>query len=195
MMNGNTNFYSVSLTINHNWEPTIKRVKNLLLFENQVDSYENGLSDHFDLNSLGSISKHRLSKSWHRVSGPAVNKTMPWLDDFLKSMSELNPDDGSISFLDGNAGGHVDLQQYPSALNYVFYNTDPEAHTWIRNGDNIEIYPSAIGSAWILDTQKEHGIKNSGIRYSLSIHFGANYQTVKQWFDKQTNLTFGSYVV
>lgn len=183
---------SVPLIIRHDWTQTIQRMQKLLMLQEQTNPESVGFSEHYPMKALGTLSKHKLSKTWYRFSGPAVNKTMPWIDDLLFAMNELKPDAGSISFLEGEGGEHVDLKTSPAALNYVFYNTDPNAYTWLRNGDVVETHPSIVGSAWIIDTQKKHGVANTGTRYSLSIHFGVDYQTVKKWFDNQETLTFGT---
>ena len=180
--------------IHHDWIQTIDRVKKLLPLTEHVKSERHGNATHFLMKSLGTISEHWDSKSWYRVAGPSVEQTMPWIHDLLSCMAELQPDDSCISILDGAAESHIDLPEIPSALNYIFYTTDSEAHTWLKDGSVIETHPSTVGSAWIIDTQKEHGVVNNGIRYSLSIHFKADYQTIKQWFNSQTqsSLTFGS---
>lgn len=195
MKTGKTKFYQpVPLVIHHDWSPTIQKMKRLLPLEEHSTPEPFGTADHFPMKSLGTLSKHWDSKSWYRFAGPAINTTMPWLSNMLDYMRELQPDDGAISFLDGEAGAHIDNPTDPSALNYVFYNTDVNAHTWLKDGDTIETHPSTVGGAWIIDTQKEHGVINTGLRYSLSIHFKVDYQTIKKWFDKQTQetLTFGS---
>jgi hypothetical protein len=194
-MTGKTNFcQAVPLVIHHDWTQTINRMKKLLPLKEHTKSESHGNATHFLMKSLGTLSEHQDSKSWYRFAGSSIEQTMPWIDDLLSHMRELDPDDSCISFLDGTAAAHVDLSDIPSALNYIFYNTDTNAHTWLRDGSITETYPSTVGSAWIIDTQKEHGIVNDGIRYSLSIHFKADYQTTKKWFDNQTqsSLTFGS---
>lgn len=193
-MIGKTNFYqSVPLIIHHDWQPTISRMEKLLTLEKHAKSEVYGTADHYLMKSLGTLSKHWDSKSWYRFAGPAINQTMPWINELLSYMSELCPDEGCISFLNGDGGAHIDLETDPSALNYIFHSTDPEAHTWLNDSNTTETHPSTVGSAWIIDTQKEHAVVNSGTRYSLSIHFKVDYQTVKRWFDNQTqnNLTFG----
>jgi hypothetical protein len=193
-MTGKTSFYqAVPLVINHDWSVTIDRMQKFLALEKNAKMEPYGTADHFSLKSLGTLSKYWDSKSWYMFAGSGINQTMPWLGTMLSYMSELKPDNGAISFLDGEAGGHVDLSTDPAALNYIFYSTDPEANTWFQQADLYECHPSEIGSAWIIDTQIKHGVKNSGKRYSLSIHFGVDYPTVKNWFASKTqqDLTFG----
>lgn len=191
---GTSNYQQVALIINHDWSTTVDRAKKLLSLKKYQKPEEFGVSDHYSLKSMGNISEHRPSKSWFRVSSYLVNQTMPWLDKLLETMKELEPDDSAISLLTGDATGHVDLPHLPSALNYIFHSTDPNAYTWIRNNNQTQTHPSTVGSAWIIDTQQEHGIVNTGLRYTLNIHFGVDYAAVKQWFDKQNpeTLTFGT---
>ena len=117
---------------------------------------------------------------------------MPWLAKFLDDTSELKPDDGAISFLIGNAGGHVDIPENKSAVNYIFYNTDNTSYTWVTDNIIRETYPSQANTAWILDSHKLHGIVNNGERWTLSIHFHEEYQKIKEWFDQHPNLTYSN---
>jgi hypothetical protein len=193
-MSGKTSYQQVPLTIYHDWTSTIECANKLMALKKNQQPEQFGLSDHYSLKSLGNISEHRPSKSWFRVSSQLVNQTMPWLDQLLENMKELEPDDGAISLLNSDGASHVDLPFIPSALNYIFYSTDPKAYTWIRHNDQLQTHPSTPNSAWIIDTQKEHGIVNTGTRYTLNIHFGVDYSTLKRWFDRQSplSLTFGS---
>jgi hypothetical protein len=178
----------LDLKIEHDWNTTIAQTLRLLELEDRAAVETVGASDHYVLGSLGTISKHNPSKSWYRLASPVINRSMPWLDAWLESMAELEPDDGCISFLRGNAQEHVDVPEMKTALNFIITNTDPDAVTWIQDGDDYETYPSEVNTAWLINTQKLHGIKNSGERWSLSIHFNADYATVKNWFDNHANL-------
>jgi hypothetical protein len=140
---------------------------------------------------MGIIIKHRPSKSWYRLASSVVNKTMPWHSEFLTLIKHLKPDEGTISYLSGSASQHVDFPHARTALNFVFDNTDPDAFTWVRTNEHFEVYPSAINTAWLLDTQQLHGVSNNGIRWSLCIHFETEYNVVKKWFDENPSLIFG----
>ena len=193
MTTENINFQPVPLTIHHDWSLTINRMKKIMALEPKfTSSIFQEQSDHLDMKSLGNISRHRHSDCWYRLSGTAINATMPWLEDMLSVMKDIKPDGGCISFLQGNGGAHIDVPEFPSALNYVFYSTDPDAHTWFKNDDKLETHSSAVDSVWLINTQVEHGIANTGIRYSLSIHFEKDYNTVLDWFNSRPHLTFGS---
>jgi hypothetical protein len=183
-------FHRVPLTINHDWEPTIRAAKKMMAFEQYTDSTpyppdagELG-SAHFDLKSLGVLSKNYKSPNWYRIAGPLIVKTMPWLPTMISDLKDLGPDDGAISFLTGNAAEHVDQPKDLSALNYIFYNTDPEAHTYVKHDDYCDTYPSIVGETWILDATARHGILNAGERWNLSVHFSAPYSDLKAWFDR-----------
>ena len=152
------------------------------------------MSDHYSLGGLGSISKHRPSKAWYRLASPVINKSIPWLDTLLNDMVELNPDEGAISYMDGIGGEHIDLPDWPTAINYIFYNTDDTAYSWVTDSTVQETYPSVVNTAWLLNTQQLHGIKNAGERWALSIHFNDKYQKVKEWFDNHPNLKYGNNI-
>ena len=186
-------FKKVELTIVHDWQGTMNTAKKLLSIKlNSTSVTDFGNSKHYDLKSLGVISDHSLSPSWHRFSGPVINKTMPWLEKMLYMFKELNPDDGCISYMLGTGGEHVDIPEAKTSLNYIFYNSDSSAYTWsIDDGENKKSYPSDINTAWLLDTQKLHGITNTGERWALSIHFNCEYEKVSSWFNKYNNLIFG----
>ena len=182
----------IPLTINHDWTNTKTVMEKLLKLKDNADVSEYGYSDHYDLKTLGCISVHKLSTSWFRLAGPAINRTMPWLDSMLEMMQELQPDDGCISYLDGNGGEHVDLPKMKTALNYIFDNTDDLAYTRVNNNNIIEQYSSELNTAWLLNAQVPHSIVNQGKRWTLSIHFDCEYNTVLDWFNRHPDLIFGS---
>ena len=177
---------TVDIQIQHDWTKTMDITRKVLSLKDSVEeSTKFGYSDHYDLGQLGNISDHRLSESWYRISSRLIRNTMPWLPSLLDALKELGPDQGDISYLSGDAGGHIDQKTTPSALNYIFYNTDPDAHTWIRDESGYEeIYPSIINTSVILNAHVPHGIKNNGDRWALSIHFNSDYETTKQWFNR-----------
>lgn len=166
-------------------------MQQIVELRNKVTPTEFGSANHYDLKSLGIISKQIDSKQWYRLSGKAINGTMPWLTDLLEILSPLNPDDGSVSYMNGDGAAHIDQDAYKSALNYIFDNTDDLAYTWIEHDGTRYTYDSKVGDAWLLDTHKLHGIKNTGERWTLSIHFNCDYETVKQWFENSPKLVFG----
>jgi hypothetical protein len=187
------NFSRVSLTIEHDWKTTIDKFHKLSKLEkNSIESYSYGNSQHFELGSLGNISKHTPSDHWYRLSGIVLHKTMPWLTDMLSLMKEIKPNDGEISYIKGNGAAHIDLPHMQTALNYIFYNSDSSAYTWVEHDGKKEKYISEVNTAWLLDTQKTHGIENSGDRWTLSIHFNTDYKTAREWFNDHPNLQFGN---
>lgn len=183
-------FRQVNLTIDHNWAVTKQLVEKLLKLESHSSPEAYGDSDHYSLNSLGTISRHKASKSWYRVAGHTVNHTMPWLARMLELMKELDPDDGCISKSVGNGARHVDFPQMRAAVNYIFDNTDENAYTNVISDHGEFRYPSVVNTSWILNTQIPHEIISNGIRWTLSIHFDADYEQVQQWFERNDNLVF-----
>ena len=188
-------FQKVPLVINHDWSLVFRATKKMLELEPYAKSlgeYPPGAgvlgSEHFDLKSLGQLSKNYKSPKWYRAAGPAITRSMdPWLSILLKEMQSLGPDDGAISFLTTDGAEHVDQPKDLSALNYIFYSTDPDAYTYVNHDGFYGTYPSVVGEAWILDATANHGIKNNGERWNLSIHFAAPYQDLKNWFDQRTS--------
>ena len=181
----------VDLVIQQDWSRTKTVMNKLRELETRATQSQYGLSTHYDLGALGTISKHSPSQSWYRISSTVINQTMPWLAGMLAQMQELLPDEGCISVMFGPGAEHIDVPEMKTALNYIFDNSDPSAYTWVKHNEHYETYPSDINTAWILDTQKLHGIENTGERWSLSIHFNAEYDKVKQWFDNNPSLIFG----
>jgi hypothetical protein len=180
----------IDITINHDWDKTILATQKLLSLKSAGSISDYGNSVHYDLKSLGTISEHKPSGAWFRVASPVINKTMPWLDDFLNKMEELNPDEGAISYLHGKGAAHIDLPHMQTSLNYIFKNSDSTAHTWIESDNIKDVYPSQLNTAWLLDTQKLHGIENDGHRWTLTIHFNTEYDVVCKWFEKHPKLIF-----
>ncbi len=186
------NCQQVDLRIHHSWDQTKKVSKKLINLESRSEiASMYGNSEHIKLGNMGVLSKHELSESWYRIASPIVNSTMPWLSDMLDAMSILKPDDGVISLMNGIGAEHIDLPHMQTALNFIFDNSDDTAYTWVKDHEHYEQYPSVINTAWILDTQKLHGIVNKGERWALSIHFNTDYAIVKDWFDKHPQLIFG----
>lgn len=192
-------FQQVPIIINHDWEPTIRLSRKIMKYESIVDPVpyppdagEEG-SAHYDLKGIGALSKNYKSPLWYRIVGSQINRTMPWLSSLLTNLESLGPDDGAISFLTGPGAEHVDQPKDKSALNYIFYNTDPDAFTYVRNNDYYGTYPSVVGQAWILDATVPHGISNTGERWNLSIHFSASYTELVNWFNtaNPNTLTYG----
>lgn len=180
----------IDITINHDWDKTILATQKLLSFKSAGSVSDYGNSEHYDLKSLGTISQHKSSGAWFRVASPVINKTMPWLDDLLSMMKELHPDEGAISYLHGKGADHIDLPHMQTSLNYIFKNSDSTAHTWVESDNIKEVYPSQLNTAWLLDTQKLHGIENGGHRWTLTIHFNTEYDVVCKWFEKHPKLIF-----
>lgn len=181
----------VDLVIEQDWSRTKTVMNKLRELEIHAIQSQHGLSTHYQLGSLGTLSKHNLSQSWYRVASATINQTMPWLAELLEQLQELLPDNGCISYMQGPGAEHVDDPNMKSALNFIFENSDTGAYTWVKHNEHYETYPSDINTAWILDTQKPHGIENTGERWSLSIHFNTEYDKVKQWFDNNPSLIFG----
>ena len=185
-------FQQVPVLINHDWLRTKSIAQRLVQLKEQGSVLDFGNSVHYDLGPIGSISDHKLSARWFRVAGPNVRNTMPWLITMIEMMKDLQPDDGVISYLEGDGGLHTDNPEYPSAFNYIFDNEDQSAYTWVEADNQTFNYKSQVDTAWILNTQMPHGIKNNGKRWALSIHFKADYDTLKKWFDVQGKLIFGN---
>lgn len=183
----------IDLTIRHDWSHTKTIMQRLLSLRDRVQPTGYGDADHYELKGLGTISRHRASQSWYRFSGAAIAATMPWLPTMLAIMKELGPDDGCVSLLQNDAAGHVDLPHLRTALNYVFYSDDAQAHTWVGEEHDRETYDSQVGTAWLLDTQVPHGITNKGERWTLSIHFSSGYDQVAEWFSARPGLEFGRH--
>ena len=190
-------YQQLPIVINHNWDKTMAVMLKLMQLANHAEVEPYGKADHYLLKSLGTISKHWDSDKWYRLSGPAITKTMPWLPGMLDFMRELEPDGACVSYIVGNGGAHIDkdIRPVPSALNYIFYNTDPTANTYFLVEQNtVAAHPSNSGEAWLIDTQIEHGVANKGTRWNLSIHFGVEYKTALEWFASKdlANLVFGN---
>jgi hypothetical protein len=184
--------HKVNLEINQDWAPILARTNKMFALEDKAKIEPFGDADHYVLGSMGTISKHKLSKKWYRLTSPIINKSMPWVDAMLTSMEKLKPDDGCISYLNGSGGQHIDFPHLPTSLNFIISSTDTSAFTWVQDDDTYETYPSEVNTAWLLNTQKTHGIENSGERWCFSIHFGEPYHTVKEWFDAHPNLKYGN---
>lgn len=186
-------YYSqVDVKFQHDWQQCQRTLLRLLELEPKVERYQFGDADHYDLKSLGTISKHRTSDRWYRVAGPAIAGTLPWLSGMLESMRSLEPDDGCISYLAGDGAGHRDLPHLRTALNYIIQNEDPAAETWVEHEGHKESYPSVTDTSWLLNTQCLHGITNRYQRWTLSIHFNTDYDLVREWFDSHPGLIYGN---
>ena len=146
-----------------------------------------GNSTFYHIGPLGSVSHHHISDDWHNVKGPWVHKYMPWLNQMLNDMKELEPT-FAISIMNGTGAEHVDFDTYPTAFNYPINTT--QARTYIKYEKNQYEYPSIANEPWILSTKYPHGVKNTELRFVFNLHFGVDYPTVKTWFDLHPNLIY-----
>lgn len=181
----------VPLVINHDWSRTKAEMKKLMALKDRVATEKFGHSTHYLMKSLGTLSDHYYSESWYRFSGIGIYKTMPWIDDLRLFFEEVKLNDIAVSCLTGDAAGHVDLPGQLSALNYIIEIEDKNAYTWLEKDGIKEQYSNDVNTAWIIDAQSFHGVSNKGERWSLSLHFDVDYVTLRDWYQTQTNFTFG----
>jgi hypothetical protein len=173
----------VKIDINYDWQKLKSAIQKILLLKDQhTDMSDDGAAIHYYYGSLGAISDHKDSNQWLRLSGPVVQLAAPGIVEFVNSLTDLQIDNWSISVLTGDGAEHVDRASTPSALNFIIECSDIESYAWVNDNGICETYPSEVNTAWILDTQHPHGIKNNGVRYTLSIHFQIPYNELKEWF-------------
>jgi hypothetical protein len=186
------NCCSIDLQINQNWAKIKSLTQKMInLHGPKYFSKRIGNGDFYDMGVLGSLIKHNNCNGWYKVTGSVIENNIPWLASFRKTLQEIKPDDIVISYMIGDGTEHIDQDYAPTSLIYIFDNSDPFAYTYVKDNDKIEKFNSIINTAWILDTQKLHGIINTGHRWALNVHFNKDYQTVKDWFQRNPGLVFG----
>ena len=180
----------VQLKIVQDWTPVIERAQDLIVRSKtqNTEVLPYGHSTFYHIGPLGSVSQHDISNNWHNVVGPWTKKYLPWLEQMMTDMAELEPR-YAISVMIGNGGEHVDFEDVPTAFNYPIATTNAE--TYVTYQGQQYTYPSRADEPWILNTQYPHGVRNTEFRMVFNLHFGKEYPVVKQWFDTTPNLIYG----
>lgn len=68
-------------------------------------------------------------------------------------------------------------------LNFVVSSSDIEASIYFEHDQGITTAKTAPGTLWLLDTDKPHGVKNSGMREVFQLMFHSPYGQVLQWLE------------
>jgi len=179
----------VDVKIHQDWTFVIQRAR-ILIEQSKIKNTEiqpYGNATFYHIGALGSVSQHHISENWHYVIGPWTNKYLPWLNQMMTDMVELEPR-YAISIMIGDGAEHVDFVDVPTAFNYPITTTD--AFTYVNYQDHEYGYPSLEDQPWILNTQYPHGVRNNQLRLVFNLHFGQPYQQVKKWFDQHPNLVY-----
>jgi len=179
----------VDVKIHQDWSFVIQRASVLIeqskSKNTEIQTYGN--ATFYNIGALGCVSQHHISENWHYVVGPWTHKHIPWLDQMMKDMAELEPM-YAISIMIGNGAEHVDFATVPTAFNYPINTT--QAETYVSYQGQEYTYPSLEDQPWILNTQYPHGVRNNELRLVFNLHFGKSYQQVKKWFDQNPNLVY-----
>lgn len=180
----------VDIKINQDWQRVTEMAKDLI--HRSKTQYSEikpvGNTNYYHLGPLGSVGHHYVSLDWHFVGGPWVNKYLPWAQQMLDDMKDLNPN-FVLSVANGDIAEHIDFDTYPTAVNYPIYDTDAE--TYVLDQDREYKYPSLKDQAWMLNTQYPHGVRNTGTRVVITMKFATDYQTTRAWFDAHPGLIYG----
>jgi hypothetical protein len=139
------------------------------------------------------LSRHNVNPDWIMGRSGIVDKTMPWINELLTALRDINPTGYWVGAMKGDVYGHADNKKDQAALNYIIHCEDKSAYTWIDDGTVKEQYPSIPHTAWLINAQVKHGISNTGTRHTFSIRFDTPYEIVRAWFNENSNnLTFGN---
>lgn len=193
--------HQIPIVINHNWSTTLAALRKLEAINEaserksfkSVTTRSLGYQEDHKLGAYGMLSKHNVNPEWVMGRSGIVDKTMPWLSTLLETIKDTNPTGYWVGSMKGSVYGHTDNFKDQCALNYIIQCEDETAHTWIDDGNGKEQYPSIPHTAYLINAQVQHGISNSGQRYTFSIRFNKPYEDVLNWFlANSNNLTFGN---
>jgi hypothetical protein len=181
----------VDLKIIQDWSKVVTMVNTIIekskTHHSEIRPYGN--ATFYDLGNHGSVIHHHISENWFMVHSKLLEKHLTWLPKMLADMSDLNPT-WLISVLNSNAAEHTDFNHYPTALNYPINTTNAE--TYVKYLNQEFTYPSITDQPWLLSTKNPHGVRNNELRLVFNMHFGADYDVVRQWLDFRPNLVYGN---
>jgi len=188
--------YKTPVRINHDWKNTVSVLEHgIALVESSSSKItkQYKYSDygyHYELGSAGTISHVTNGSSyWYNMTGPLIEKSMPFLPLMLASLSELEPTIVSVNKLVGNGAEHKDRPGQNTGFNYFINTTD--SLTYVKDNDYIEVYPSNANEGWLLDIQKPHGIDNKESRVWFNLRFAKPSAECKAWFEDNLVIVYG----
>lgn len=188
--------HKTPVRINHDWKNTVSVLEHgIALVESNSSKItkQYKYSDygyHYELGSAGTISHVTNGSSyWYNMTGPLIEKSMPFLPLMLSDLSELEPTIVSLNKLVGNGAEHRDQPGQNTGFNYFINTTD--SLTYVKDEDYMEVYPSIADTGWLLDIQKPHGIDNKESRVWFNLRFAKPFAECKAWFEDNLVIVYG----
>lgn len=188
--------YKTPIRIDHNWKNTVAVLEHgieLVTSNSPKITKQYKHSDygyHYELGSAGTISHVTNGSSyWYNMTGPLIEKSMPFLPLMLDDLAELEPTIVSMNKLVGNGSEHKDQPGQNTGFNYFINTTD--SLTYVKDEDYMETYPSIANQGWLLDIQKPHGIHNTESRVWFNLRFAKPFAECKEWFEEHMVLVYG----
>jgi len=195
----------VNITIEQNWD-SIRA-----LYRTVFDKQKLGKLDHdlievdewggtqYNLDRHGSLMlSQRLSPNWGSLSGPILNRLLPWHKQVVEIFKPLNF--GMVIWSDtiADVTRHVDAkisEEYSlpqCKINYIVSSEDQLAKTIVYDSNEdsyYESYPSTLNHAWLLNTSHPHEIWSKGHREILQFKFFNHYDDVADFLKQVGPIT------
>jgi hypothetical protein len=195
----------IDFTITQDWSKLIQAYENIkqkwqsggLKNKKWIKEYN---TEQFDFGAYGSlVSLDSISDTPYSaamLNGIIVVSLLPWAKQLQKDLEELDITAMTFFETQGPINPHKDGVIKDSdyeghcRLNYII--TDCDAVTYVDNDGEIESYPSKAGTAWLLNTQKQHWVDNQGTRHLFQVAFNKPFDKVLAWFNSRPALHYGA---
>ena len=172
----------------------------------------------YDIGKFGSMSvdtgkivgKSTYGNGWTEFSGPLLISLLPWTKqakelfknvglisiNWITIRASVNLHTDYMNFDDINAPYYVnstDKKNQQCKLNYIVSSLDPDAVTIsYDHHDTTKTWQtkSIPDTAFLLNPEYPHEVKNTGYREILTFLFNNDYKVVSEFFDRQGPIKF-----
>lgn len=198
----------VDLTIHQNWNK-VRSLYQSILAKKEANTFPNknfletGQAKLYNIGSYGSLiyeDSDMLSKDWGNLTGKILYQTLPWFNHAQRIFADLNFYSCNWSVGHTNIRRHCDGKPDKESslsfcnLNFIVSCEDPTAVTLSYDASDPNIvssYPSKPNTAWLLDPNLPHEVKNSGLREILQFKFLNSYDNVAKFLNQTGPIVFG----
>jgi len=181
----------INMQINYDWQPLLDKFQ----YMESLLSKKSPSELKFNFGSSGCfVFLDDLTKT-PRTTGVLHGKMIEqflkdWIENFKNDLMPLKVGGLGIQKNTEDLLTHVDVIpgiDNHCKLNYII--TDGNGITYVENDTAIEQYPTVKNTAWLIDTTKEHWVKNSQERYVFQIVFHNSFNEVLEHL-KSCNLIY-----
>lgn len=151
----------------------------------------------FSMGEFGGILENRSLTNgtpWRTWTGLSLSRLLPWAEPLIQDAKQNNINfinfaySRHLSYISAHIDGKTAEEKCDEHcnLNFIVRSDDFDAHTWSEN--QLNEHHSLPGTAWLLETNSPHGVKNSGVRDVFQIKFHSSFHQVKHWLENNPKL-------